>query len=412
MFVTKVSEEKFNLFVEKFRHSTIHQSIEWGKFKSKYNWSMELIGLENDRNELEAAAMLLKKKIPVINKYIIYAPRGFILDYTNKNILKKFTVELKKYAKKTKAVFITLDPTIKLKQRDLDGNIVEGGEDNSWLINELKNIGYLYKGSDKNHKGIQPKFVFLLDITKNLDELIKSFHHKTRYNIKLAEKRGIEVVQGTKDDLKEFDRLMKITSERNQFISRSLDYFENMYKQLEPKDKLKLFIVKYNIKKDLTSREQELEVALNAKKKDDNKIKSLEKKISELENLVNKHNDNIIVSAALLTIRGHHACYLYGASDNLYRNLMPTYLMQWEMIKYAKDKGCTIYDFGGISGGLDVNNPMHGVYKFKKGFNGEFVEYIGEFQLVVHKTYYFLYNNIFTNFNKLRVKVKKILLQR
>lgn len=81
---------------------------------------------------------------------------------------------------------------------------------------------------------------------------------------------------------------------------------------------------------------------------------------------------------AIATNYAGKTCYVYGASDNVYRNVMPNYLMQWEMIRWAVETGCTLYDFQGVSGNLDENGPMYGLYRFKKGFNGQLDEYAGE----------------------------------
>ena len=84
--------------------------------------------------------------------------------------------------------------------------------------------------------------------------------------------------------------------------------------------------------------------------------------------------------------------YLYGASSNEYRNVMPNYLLQWEMIKWAIERGARVYDFRGVSGDLSEDNPLYGLYRFKRGFNGEFTEFIGEMDLV--------YNSLMLSWSK------------
>lgn len=406
-FVTNINEDKFNQFIEQHSIGNFSQTVEWGKFKSTSNWTMELIGMEDGDNNLIAGAMFLRRSIPVIKKSILYAPRGYILDFNNKELLNNFTKELFQYAKKTKAILVKIDPCIKLRERNIEGEVIENGEDNTWLIEELKSLGYEHKGLGLDFNGVQPRFVFKLDINKSKEELLKSFHHKTRYNIRLAEKKGIEIYEGTKKDLVEFERIMRVTGERDNFITRPLSYFEKMYDFLEKSDKMKLFIAKYNLKKALETNEKNLESTLKSKNKDSNRIEKLTKENKELKELITKHKDGIIVSGTILTITGDKAWYLYGASDNIYRNLMPNYLIQWVMIQYSMDKGCKLYDFRGISGDLDPNNHLYGLYRFKKGFNGEFVEYIGEFDLVVNKCYYFIWEFIIPKVMKLLKKLKR-----
>lgn len=406
-FVTNIDEKRFTDFNEKHPNGHALQSIEWGNFKSIGEWTMELVGLENDSKQLIAGTMLLRRKLPVINKYILYAPRGYVLDYEDNQLIQDFTKKLKQYAKKTKAIFIKIDPCIIYKERTIDGEIKEDGIDNTKLINSIVNMGYKHKGTNLDFEGVQPRFVFKLDVDKDKDTLFKSFHHKTRYNIRLAEKKGIEIYEGTIDDLKEFERIMRVTGARDGFITRPLKYFEDMYKAMESSNKMKLFMAKYNVKKALDKAITDLEKEETSKKPNEDRINKLKREIPEMEKLAAEHENGLIVSGAIVLLNGKKSWYLYGASDNVYRNLMPNYLLQWEMIKYSMDYGCTLYDFRGISGDLDPNNHLYGLYRFKKGFNGDFVEYIGEFDLVVNKVYYYLWELLMPKLKRLIRKIKK-----
>lgn len=406
-FVTHIDEKKYNLFNEKHPNGHALQSVEWGDFKSKGEWTKELVGLEDAKGQLQACAMLLRRKVPVLSRYILYAPRGYVLDYNNESLLKEFTKNLKQYAKKTKAIFVKIDPCIIYKERTIDGDIREDGIDNSQLIASIKNMGYAHKGTTLDFEGIQPRFVFKLDVDKEKDDLFKSFHHKTRYNIRLAEKKGIEIYEGNIDDLKEFERIMRVTGARDGFITRPLKYFQEMYESMEKQGKMKLFMAKYNVKKALEKSMADLEKEQNSKKPNEDRINKLEREIPEMKELAKNNEDGIIVSGAIVLLNGAKSWYLYGASDNLYRNLMPNYLLQWKMIQYSMDQGCTLYDFRGISGNLDPDHHLYGLYRFKRGFNGDFVEYIGEFDLVVSKFYYHLWEFWVPKIKKIVTKIRK-----
>lgn len=388
-FVTQIDEKRYTAFNESHPNGHALQSTEWGAFKSVGEWTKELVGLENDEGDLVAGAMLLRRKLPGLPRYILYAPRGYVLDYTDIQLVKIFTQEMKKHAKKTRAIFIKIDPCIIYKERTIDGDIREDGINNTKLIEELKTMGYYHKGTNMDFEGIQPRFVFKLDVDKDKEELFKSFHHKTRYNIRLGEKKGIEIYEGSIEDLPEFERIMRVTGARDGFITRPLSYFQNMFKAMEQSGKMKLFMARYNVKKALNKAMMDLDKEETSKKPNEDRINKLKKEIPKMQELALEHKDGIIVSGAIVLLNGKKAWYLYGASDNVYRNLMPNYLLQWHMIKYSMDYGCTLYDFRGISGNLDPEHHLYGLYRFKKGFNGDFVEYIGEFDLVVNK---FLYN--------------------
>jgi peptidoglycan pentaglycine glycine transferase (the first glycine) len=317
-----------------------------------------------------------------------YASRGFVCDYKNRRVVEAFTNLLTQYTKKKKGIMLKIDPCIIYQERNEDGDIVEGGFDNKEVVEHLLSLGYKHKGITLDFDGIQPRFVYKLPLDRSLDELMEKFHHKTRYNIRLAIKKGIEIIEGSREDLAEFERIMKITGERDGFITRPLSYFQDMYDVLEPKGKLKLYIAKYNVSRALEMTLETLTKELANKKIDENRITKLTNEKEELEGLVKQYPQGIIVSGTIMLVSGKKASYLYGASDNLYRNIMPNYLIQWQMICDAHKMGCTMYDFRGISGDRNPDNHLYGLYRFKRGFTGEFIEYIGEFDYVLNPLLY------------------------
>ena len=172
------------------------------------------------------------------------------------------------------------------------------------------------------------------------------FKQKWRYNIRLAGKKGVTVKTGTKEDLKDFHRIMIETGKRDGFIIRPLEYFEKMYDELG--EHMKVLMAYYEGKP---------------------------------------------ISGVIPIFYGNKTWYLYGASSNEHRNLMPNYLLQWEMIKMAIARGDDIYDFRGVSGVVDENHPQYGLYRFKQGFGATFTEFIGEvyipFKPITYKLYKF-----------------------
>lgn len=429
IFNDNVDVSKFNNFIE--NHSIGHflQTDEWGKFKSLHTWDMKRVGLEKD-GELVAASLLLSRKIPGLNKKILYSPRGFILDYNNKVFLHEFCEGIKKLAIKMGAIFVRIDPYIIRMERDIEGNAVEGGVDNTHILKNLEEEGFKHNGFSLDFNGIQPRFSMRLDISDNIKKIFNGFHSKTRYNIRLAERKGIEIIEGNKADLARFEEIMRVTGDRDGFITRPLSYFEEMYDMLVPSGKMKLFLAKYNIDNgisnhvsDLESEQEKLEryITQHSDSDDENKIAKLSKKIDICKNRIRKleaelielneekkkNPNGVIISGTILMLTGNKAWYLYGASDNMYRNLMPNHLIQWEMIKYSKKMGCNLYDFRGISGDLSEDNHLYGLYKFKKGFNTEFTEYIGEFDLIINKPLYFGWEVLLPKFKSIRRKILK-----
>ncbi len=322
---------KLDEFLETNKKSHFLQSPEWAKVKT--DWKHEMLVVEEDGN-IKGTMSILLRKVPIFKRYIMYAPRGFVCDEHDKETLAKLTEKAKEVAKKYKAFIFRLDPDI--------------SNDDEEFKKIVQEIGYKQKKNIKNiDQVIQPKYVFRLKLTgKTEDELLASFNQKTRYNIRLAIKKGVTVREGSKEDLKIFYDIMKETGSRDNFFIRPLSYFEHLYDCMSP-NHVKLIIA--------------------------------------------EHEGNPI-AAVMPIMYGNKVWYLYGGSSNKYRNLMPNYLLQFEMMKWGLENNCDIYDFRGVSGFKNENDPQYGVYRFKKGFNGDFIEFVDELYIVFNPIMNFIFN--------------------
>lgn len=432
----EINSSEIDKFNESDRKGHIFQTSYWAELKK--DWKKKFIaGYDNDNNMVITATILLRKA-PYINKYMGYIPRSFTCDYNNKKLLIEFTEYLREFAKKNNISFITIDPDIHLKENE--EALSEGTE----IKNFLKSLGY--KNTDsKNFEAIQPNFVFRLPLPTEGNKMdikkavFKKFSSKTRYNIKVAEERGLSVEVYDKETLNEdvldrFHEIMVTTGKRDNFLVRHREYFKDMIDYLYPH--CRLYMVKYSYENDFNrlseklnkqeeaktkaiNKIEELKVKLDAETDEDKKsriekklndqdkrlkeaerqIEGFKKKISDIEPF---KDQEIYLSGSIYLYYGNKAWYLYGASENILRDTMPNFAMQWSMICDSIDLGCDVYDFRGVSGDLNPENPLYGLYKFKKGFNGNFVEFIGEFDIVVDNGIYTLYKKAFPQFKKIR----------
>ena len=432
-FITNIPNERFNAFTSKHDKNHFSQSYEWGVFKSKSpDWSFDTVGLEDANGELIAGALVLIRHLPIIKRPFLYIPRGFVIDFSNKELLKEFTNQMQRYAKSKKAIFFKIDPDIKFIDRDVEGQVIEGSTNNQELVDYFKKIGYKHLGFTQDFESsIQPRFTFRLSLKDSTKDLLKNCHSKTRYNIKVAQKKGIEIIEGTYDDLETFEEIMRVTGSRDGFLTRPLSYFQEMYKTLNPSGMCKLYLAKLNTQQALSSLEAELAITenlivqfenslaaedLNEKKRqkitnklgpEQNKLKNLRSQLDEIQKLYHDHPNGIIMSGIITTHYGNKSWYLYGASDNVYREFMPNYLIQWKALTDAKEDGYEIYDFFGISGNTDETDHLYGLYRFKKGFGGEFTEFIGEFDYVVNPFWYFIWTKLLPQFKKYKKRLRR-----
>ena len=329
-FVTKETEQEYTEFLESHERCNFQQSFECGKVKT--NWIKEVVLAEDENHKIIGSICVWIRKMPIFGN-MMYSSRGPVCDIHDKKVLEQLTEGIKELGKKYNAFVLRIEPDIK--------------KDDQEFRKIVEEIGYKIKDDAKDFKDeIQPRFVFRLDIKgKTEDEVLAGCHQKTRYNIRLAKRKGVVVKEGTREDLKDFHKIMIETGSRDGFIIRSLDYFEKMYDELAPKH-MKLLMAYYEDKP---------------------------------------------ISGIIPIMYGNKTWYLYGASSNQHRNLMPNYLLQWEMIRQAIQNKCDIYDFRGVSGVVDETHPQYGLYRFKKGFGAEFTEFIGEvywpFKPLTYKLY-------------------------
>ena len=346
-FVTdEQSQKEYTEFLENHERCNFQQSIEWAKVKT--SWKSEIILAEDKDGKIIGSLMVWIRKIPVFGN-IMYSARGPVCDIHNVEVLQQLTEGAKELAKKYKAIVLRIEPDI--KSSDVE------------FRNIMLDLGYQIKDDAKNFREeIQPRYVFRLD-TKNKteDEIFKNFHQKTRYNIRLATRKGVVVKEGNREDLKEFHKIMVTTGIRDGFITRPLEYFERMYDCLGPKH-MKLLMAYYEDKP---------------------------------------------ISGVIPIMYGNKTWYLYGASSNEHRNLMPNYLLQWEMIKIALNNKSDIYDLRGVPGIADNSN---GLYRFKKGFGAEYTEFIGEVYIEFRPFMYRMYKiaeKTFRNLRAIKLKFKR-----
>ena len=387
----EINSSEIDKFNESDRKGHIFQTSYWAELKK--DWKKKFIaGYDNDNNMVITATILLRKA-PYINKYMGYIPRSFTCDYNNKKLLIEFTEYLREFAKKNNISFITIDPDIHLKENE--EALSEGTE----IKNFLKSLGY--KNTDsKNFEAIQPNFVFRLPLPTEGNKMdikkavFKKFSSKTRYNIKVAEERGLSVEVYDKETLNEdvldrFHEIMVTTGKRDNFLVRHREYFKDMIDYLYPH--CRLYMVKYSYENDFNrlseklnkqeeaktkaiNKIEELKVKLDAETDEDKKsriekklndqdkrlkeaerqIEGFKKKISDIEPF---KGQEIYLSGSIYLYYGNKAWYLYGASENILRDTMPNFAMQWSMICDSIDLGCDVYDFRGVSGDLNPENP-------------------------------------------------------
>lgn len=344
------------------------QAYEWGQVKAKYGWTpYYAVWTDDGRFHISqttenwslntdhciAACLILKKQ--VLNRgftarlSILYAPKGPLLDWNNIPLRSRVLNDLQAFAKKQGAIFLKIDPDIVLGRGvpNSEGEVTENSGQTA--VAELTRRGWVYS-SDQ----IQFRNTVLLDLSASEEEMLARMKPKTRYNIRLSEKKGVSLRVGSTDDLPMLYKMYAETSVRDGFVIRDENYYMTVWK---------LFMQS-------TVHGQPSAVPL----------------IAEV--------DSEPVAAIFLFMFAGRAYYVYGMSRNLHREKMPTYLLQWEAMKRAKASGCSAYDLWGAPEVFDENDSMWGVYRFKEGLGGEVVRTLGAYDFAPTKLWYKLYAEV------------------
>jgi|LSQX01.3.fsa_nt_gb peptidoglycan pentaglycine glycine transferase (the first glycine) len=316
--------EEYEAFIQNHPLGGFTQSLMWCKVKS--GWKHEVIIIRDDRQKIVASMLVLIKSVPIFKASMLYSPRGPVCDLGDKAVLSRLMDGVKLLAKRHHAYLFKCDPFI--LSSDNEG------------IKSMEHVGLVLQ-PDPDETSIQCRSNYILDIrNKTAEEIFEAFHKKWRYNIRLSERKDVVCEWFDKntvgDRMDDFYNLMQQTGNRDGFYIRSKDYFLNLLNNLGPH--CRLYLCYYQGR---------------------------------------------AISGAIAIQYAGKTCYVYGASSNTDRNVMPNHLMQWNMIKWAVENGDYIYDFQGIPHYDDENHPNYGVYQFKKGFNGEVVVFAGEFDYVL-----------------------------
>lgn len=309
--------EEYEQFVLNHVNGNFMQSLGWTGVKK--NWKWEAVISRDENGNIKGTALVLIKKISVLRCSFLYSPHGPVYDYKDTAVLEDILSGIETIRKKYKCYKLCIDPCITENDRE--------------EIYIIKKQGFEYIENAPELSTIQARNNYILRINgRTTDEIFESFKTKWRYNIRVASRKGVECRICGEECLDDFYKLMIETGNRDGFSIRSKGYFRRMLQNLGCH--CRLYMCYYN--------EQPL-------------------------------------SGAIAVQYAGKTCYVYGASTAQHRNVMPNYLMQWNMICWAVENGCDIYDFQGIPFYKNENHPNYGVYRFKSGFNGEVLTYAGEF---------------------------------
>jgi peptidoglycan pentaglycine glycine transferase (the first glycine) len=336
---------KWNAALARLPQPHVLQTWEWGAFKSRYEWQpTRYLWLEDDRPR--AAASVLTRRLDRWRSAVMYVPKGPVLDYGDIALLEQILGDLENTARRERALFVKIDPDV-----SADNSAGEA------VVETVRRRGWR-----ASREQIQFRNTILLDLRCDPDELLAAMKSKWRYNVRLAARKGVTVRRGTSADLPLLYDMYAETAARDGFVIRPRDYY---------RDAWGAFI------------EAELAQPL----------------IAEVEGepvamVLIFHFPPASDVPSTLRAGAGRAWYMYGASRAIHREKMPNHVLQWEAMQWAREQDCATYDMWGAPDVLDESDPLWGVYRFKRGFGGEFVRHIGAWDFPISRSGYWLYAGV------------------
>ncbi len=422
MKLIELEKQEFIEFATAQPNALFFQSPYWIEIKEQNGWRGKIVGFKEKGEIIAATVLLIKNVLGSIS--FAYAPRGFLLDFNNFELLEEFTDEIKLYLKKLGVAFLKINPYVDYQLRDVNGHVVEGTK-NDALMSKLADLGYIHYGfyidmDDK--KDLEPRWISVLDLKgKTIDDAFKYFRSGTKWGVNNSKKNFITMLTADESNLIEFKNLMEHTSERRGFVDRPLSYYQEMFKVLDRENAVKVMLAQINFKELLDFTQARFDknakrleaIRDNPKKQNEyNEIcseqKSLAPRLETIKENIAEFGEKKIIAGGWYMLYGSEVVYLFGASYKPFMRYNSQYLLQYEMIKFAIENGYEKFNFYGIDGNFNENSKNYGLFDFKRGFNAEVHELLGEFDLIVNKSSYNAYKLLFKGYKVLKAIEKKI----
>jgi lipid II:glycine glycyltransferase (peptidoglycan interpeptide bridge formation enzyme) len=322
------------------RHPAGHllQTWDWGELKARFGWHAIRIALTDETGSPSAGAQVLLHPLPVPGgRALAYVPKGPLVDWHDPIQAGRLLDAIHPLCRAQRCIFLKIEPP---------------AEDDAALCAAIAQYGFRPYAPT-----VQPPRTILIDLSFSEEAILARMKQKTRYNIRLAARKGVRVYEGHADHVAVFYQLLEDTSRRDHFAIHHFDYYRTAYELFAPHHAALLLA----------------EVA------------------------------GEVVAGLMVFTYGRTAYYLFGASNDRHREHMPTYLLQWEAMRWARARGCTAYDLWGIPDAEEETLESHlahadrrtgelwGVYRFKRGFGGQVVRSVGAFDYVYNPLLYRLY---------------------
>lgn len=405
MHIKELSNAEFNKFTDDYKEFSIYQTSEYAFVMNEQHYDSLFLGLVENNKVLAASLILIEKSFGF--KYA-YAPRGFLIDYSNKELLKNFTDLLKKYLNKKSVIAIKINPKIIKSTYNPKTNQTTINNDYDKIFNNLKQLDYYHLGYNNFFESFKPRYEGIINIDNQVNKLFYNIKKQFKTKIRKADKSGIRIYKGNDTNLNYLYLQTKTKYPRN------LKYFEDIYRFFNKRGLVDFYFAKLDTRAYLISVQKKYKVqtelcakinsevfnkkdnklnAINKKIKEENKLANIKNELIYATNLLKDNPEGIVVASTLIIKYRDEVFLLMDGYDPKYKKLNAKHLLIWKLIEKYSSLGYKKFNLGGMSNINEKHKKYTGLNEFKLNFNSECIEYLGDLELITNKPLYMIYRN-------------------
>ena len=409
MKIVKLNAGQFDKFASCHRYRNYFQSSMYANVMIKFGYNAKFLGFANNQNKLVGATLILYKEVFMGNK-VAYAPRGILANYENQSILEEMVEALKKTLGKQGFMLLRMDPYIPLTIRDTEGNIINFNNKGNEIIDNLKKVGFSYKGKNNAFENEKPRWEAIVILQRNIREIYAKLDKRTRSKLRKASNSGVKII---KDEQKRVNKIYEFAGKKDK---RSINYYRELCRNFDEDIDIyyavlttDTFVItsrrnyekeqEYNAQlaekiQDMSLNPKERELYLNKKMESDKLITSYKNSLLKSTDLLKENPEGIIIAAAMV-IKYDNVAYLISEGiDESYGYLNANYLLKWQLISDFNELGYKYVNLNAVVGEFEKRTKYDGLNEYKNGFSTTLTEYIGEFDIVLNSFSYNLYNKM------------------
>ena len=406
MKIITLSEEEFDSFAKKHKYRNYYQTSNYAKVMKHEGYDYHFIGFQNNNNDLIGASLLIYKEVWMHYK-IAYAPYGFLIDYSNNDLIEELTKKIKKLFLKQRFIYIKINPYIHCVERKGKNKIISFNPEINNILEILKNNNYIHHGFNNFFEDTKPRWNAITKLTSSNEKIYEQLSKQVRNKIKKANRNGIEIIKGTHDDIEILYEFIKRKH------TRSLNYYKNILENYKNDAEIYLAYInphkyveqsKNYYEKELAINEElneklkqkiinnmKSDKIINTKMESDKRLGIYQNELINATELFQQNQEKIIIGGALIIKYNKGANLLIEGLNKRYSSFNSNYLLKWELIKKFNNEEYKYFNLNGITGEFNEKNKYSGLNEMKLGFNASAIEYIGEFDLIINKTVFSIY---------------------